>query len=315
MPLIAVNIDGDRLADPGRARDELARAAAAGADGGQQTVHLLLHGYKFSPRRERHSPHVHIFGLAPVRCRKAVSWPRALGVGSGPDEPLVIGVGWEARGTLWRAYGEARRAGRGLAALIALVRETLPGAEVSVLAHSLGGRVALSALPDLAPGALARAVLMVPAEMRRVAEARLDTPAGRRLEVLHVASGENAPFDRALEWLIAPHRPGDRALGDLAAGSLGAVHPRWADLSIDCAESRAALARFGHAIPEPDRRVCHWSAYRREGLLTLYRAVLTGELPIQALRSALPRGAAAPADRTPALPALPLLHWGRRGAS
>lgn len=283
MPLCAVNLDGRDLADPAQTEAHLAAALATLPR--PAPVIVLIHGYKFSPRTALHTPHRHILSLEPRRRRTAISWPAQLGVGCGEaTEPLCIALGWEARGSLWRAYREARRAGSGLATLVRLIRRLRPGQPVDLLAHSLGARVALSALPHLPSGALRRAILLAPAEMRSRAADNLDCAAGRALEVLHVASRENAVFDRMLEWLVAPHRPGDRALG--AGGPR--LTARWTDVRIDDPRHLSALHALGHAIPHPDQRICHWSVYRRQGLFPLYRAILCGSLRLSRLAAVLP---------------------------
>jgi len=194
-------------------------------------------------------------------------------------------LGWEARGTLWSAYARAGEAGRGLASLMARIRAQNSGAQPTVLAHSLGARVCLAALPYLAPGSLRLAVLLAPAELAHATAELVASPAGRSLNILHATTQENAAFDRALEWLMAPHRPGARALGNAPAPS---VH--WTTLAIDSPAARAGLRSLGYVIPPPDRRVCHWSVYTRAGLLPLYRDVLTGRLPLVTLRNALSAG-------------------------
>ncbi|SNS58180.1 alpha/beta hydrolase [Tropicimonas sediminicola] len=280
MPLCRINVAGADLAAPGQARARLRAALERTAPGAPVVV--LVHGYKFSPSNDRTSPHTHILSLAPARaCRKALSWPRELGLGTGETaEPLCIALGWEARGSLWKAYGRAPHTGLALARLIALIRDLRPRQRVDVLAHSLGCRVALSALPHLPAGAMGRAVLMAPAEMRSVARARLDCPAGRAVEVINVTSRENGLYDRALEWLVAPHRFGDRALG----AGLSRLAGNWTDINIDDRATRDLLAAQGYPVAASDRRVCHWSVYLRPGLFPFYRAVLDRKIPLAALR-------------------------------
>ena len=314
MPLLKVNIDGPGIADAAATRAAL-DATLAGLPP-DAPILVLIHGYKHSPFSPANDPHTHILSLAPRPCWKAVSWPGLLGLGQDgarpepprPEpsrpEPLCIALGWHARGTLWQAYGRAAQAGIALADLSALIRARRPGAALHVLAHSLGARVALAALPHMAPGAMGRAVLLAAAETHGRAAAFLATPAGRRTEVLNVTSRENAVFDRMLEWLVAPHGWGDRALGTPHAGGRARIgHPsaRWLDMAIDDAATRDALAAIGVAVAPPDRRICHWSVYLRPGLFDLYRPLLTGALPFARLRALLPAPEAA-ADRAgPAL--------------
>ncbi|MEO1680152.1 MAG: alpha/beta hydrolase [Pseudomonadota bacterium] len=304
MPLVRLNISGSTLAARGAARKRLARAVDALPDGAP--VIVLIHGYKFSPRLDEHDPHTHILSLDPRSCWKAVSWPRQLGLGAGRGpEPLCVALGWEARGSLWQAYTSAAAAGAGLAELINLVRIRRPGRPVHVLAHSLGARVALTALPHLRPGAMGRVVLLAAAEMRSRAASLLDTPAGRALEVLNVTSRENDLFDYMLEWLVAPHRWGDRALGQ-GLGQASAPTPRWLDLPIDHDGTRGALAALGLPIPPADRRICHWSVYLRPGVFDIYRAVLADGMPFDRLRAVLPAKPAPRWSRLVQPPALPL---------
>lgn len=308
MPLCQANIRNGALDDAVTCAARLRRVLDV--TGRDAPVIVLIHGYKFSPFVPARNPHTHILSLDPRPCRTAVSWPRRLGLGqNGAKEPVLIALGWEARGTLWQAYGRAAEAGRGVAALVDLVSEIRGGGAIQVMAHSFGGRVALSALPHLPPGAVDRMILLSAAEMRSRAEAALACPAGRALDVLNVRSRENAVFDRMLEWLVAPCSLGDRAVSaGLAQGT-----PRWIDLTVDDVATRDALAALGYPIPPPDRRVCHWSVYLRAGLFELYRAVLSQNLSFAALRNCLPHTPQA----TPVCPQLiaPPLPSLRRGTS
>ncbi|MDV7142490.1 alpha/beta fold hydrolase [Tropicimonas sp. TH_r6] len=280
MPLVRVDTDGDRLCAPHEAEQALYRALDRASEAAPVVV--LIHGYTFSPALDQTSPHRHILSLSPERdCWKALSWPRALGLGSGAaDEPLCIALGWEARGSLWQAYRSAEATGRALAGLIRRIRRIRPGRSVDVLAHSLGCRVALSALPHLPARAMGRAVLMAPAEMRSVALRCLDTEAGRGVEILNITSRENGVYDRLLEWLVAPLRFGDQALGTGLSERVG----NWIDVNIDWPETRDALAAQGFPIPASDKRICHWSVYLRSGLFPFYRAVLHREVALRPLK-------------------------------
>jgi len=304
MPLCRVNIDGDRPENADAARDALAAALSRAAPGAP--VIVMIHGFKHSPWSPANDPHDHILSLAPRRCWKAVSWPGLLGLSPGAGTatggaapgPVCIALGWRARGTIWQAYARAAAAGAGLAQVVAAVHALRPGARVGVLAHSLGARVALSALPHLAPGQVSRAVLLAPAEARSRAARALSGAGGRGLDVLNVTSRENALFDAALGWSIGAHLRGDRPLGH----GLGAAGPRWLDLRIDDAATRAGLARLGIEIAAPDRLACHWSVYLRAGVFDLYRAFLAGGLDLARLRAALPAPDVAP----PPIPAAPI---------
>jgi hypothetical protein len=113
----------------------------------------------------------------------------------------------------------------------------------------------------------------------------LATPAGRAAEVINVTSRENDAFDFMYERLIAPPRPGDRAIGH------GLDAPNAVTLQIDHPTTIGHLDRLGMPIAGPDRIVCHWSSYTRPGLLRCYNRLLrTPErYPLAALRPALTR--------------------------
>lgn len=285
MPLIHVNAgpNGPELHDrrdglPDRLRHVLT---------GDGPVIVMVHGYKYAPRHRSECPHRHILSLDPMRdCFKVVSWPRGLGFGRDtPDEGLGIGFGWSARGTLRQAYAEAARAGEKLAELIALVREIAPDRPVHAVAHSLGARVVLSALPHLPAGAVGRLILLAGAEFGGRAAAALDTPAGREAETINVTSRENDLFDFLLERLIPPPARGNRSLG-LALPS----GPNVLNLQMDHPGTLDALRRAGFEIGAPLTRICHWSPYTRPGALAMYDSLLreADRRPLARLRAALP---------------------------
>ena len=292
MSLLAVNAIGTvpalARAGDGPLAPMLAGRLAALPPGAPVVV--MIHGYSFAPDVPRHDPHRHILSLTPdPGCWKAVSWPRHLGFGRTPAQGLAIAFGWRARGTLWRAGLEALRAGRALARLIAEIRRLRPDAPVDLVAHSLGARVALAALPRLAPGDVGRVILMAAAEFRRRARTAMDSPAGRAAEVLNVTSRENDPFDLCVELVLGAGS--GRTLGH----GLGRARPNWLDLQIDDPASLAALRRLGFRVAPPAVAVCHWSSYLRPGLFPLYRALVhdRARWPLPMLAAALP-GAQAP---------------------
>ncbi|EAQ05030.1 hypothetical protein OB2597_07090 [Pseudooceanicola batsensis HTCC2597] len=283
-----------------RADAPVARALQAQA-GGTGPVILMIHGFKFAPGEPGNCPHDHILSLkSDHTCRKAKSWPRALGIDGRHPDRLGIAFGWPARGSIWQAYARAEAAGRALARLIRDIRRHLPGRPVHAIAHSMGARVVLSALHDLPPGALSRAILLAGAEYRAHAEAAMATPAGRHLEVINVASRENRLYERLFERLIPAPRPGDRVLGHHAPDA-----PGWTTLPIDDPETLSALAAHGFRIAVRRRRVCHWSTYLRPGVFDLYAALLAepDPLPIAALRSMIAPRTPCARPRPPLLPA------------
>jgi hypothetical protein len=260
-------------------RQDLARRLAALPKG--TPVVVMIHGYRFGPGIAGACPHGHIFSLTPPDDdRKAISWPRHLGLDGRAG--LALAFGWPALGSLLGAHRRAARAGKALAELAAMVEDMDPGRGVDVIAHSLGARVALSALPHAAPGEFRRLILLAAAETRRPARAALANPAGRLVQVVNVTTRENDLFDFLAEWLLAFGF--DTALGQ----GIGAGQDNWLDLQIDQAATRAALQRLGHPLPPPPQRISHWSPYLRPGVFGLYPALLDRSLPLHRLAAALP---------------------------
>jgi pimeloyl-ACP methyl ester carboxylesterase len=285
MPLLQVTAGPDGPALFGASRDlESALDMALGTPG---PVIVMIHGYKFAPGHATACPHRHILSLEPIAgCWKALSWPRSLGFGRGlHEEGLGISFGWPARGTIWQAYRAAEQAGRALAELVHALRRRAPDRPVHVLTHSLGARVALSALPHLPAGAMGRAILLNPAEYGGHARQALCSAAGRTAEVFNVTSRENDLFDFLLERLIAPPQDGDRTLAQTMP-----CRPNTLTLQLDHAGTLETLREMGFAIAPPGGRICHWSAYLRPGVFDLYRALLRRPhaYPHARLRAALP---------------------------
>ncbi|MEI4484603.1 hypothetical protein V8J36_00235 [Frigidibacter sp. MR17.14] len=278
MALIRIDLAPDgQLPAPAAAR---LRAALTAVPRGP--VVALLHGFRFSPRSEALSPHRHILALDPAPGdRRALSWPRALGFGQGrPDEGLAIAIGWEASGSLWRAWQAAGRAGTGLAQIAA----RLDGRPLDILAHSMGARVAFAGIAAAPAGSIGRVLLLAAAEFTANAMRAVDSPAGRRAGFVNVTTRENDLFDAALEL----------ALGASLWRGLGRGLPQaprdWVDLDLDCAETRAGLAALGFRIGAARHRVCHWGPYLRPGVFALYRAILRERAAISPaqLRAAAP---------------------------
>ncbi|WP_136683860.1 alpha/beta hydrolase [Falsirhodobacter xinxiangensis] len=219
-------------------------------------VTIMIHGYRYSPLLPAADPHRILFAPG--------AWPRQLGTS-------CIGFGWDACGSIWRARAKAAEAGRALATLIERV------GPVSIIAHSLGARVALSALPHLRPGSVPRMVLLAGAEFTDTAEAALN---GSGPEVLNITSRENDGYDFLYETLTAP-LSGRRTIAAMPS------RPGLVTVQIDSEAHRAGLARLGFPIAGPEKRVCHWSCYSRPGLFPLYRRFLNDALPLPSLRAAL----------------------------
>lgn len=262
--------------DEAAAPDAVLRRAAAG----HGPVVVMLHGFKYAPGVGRHCPHRTLFA-------GGEAWASGLGLGREAGT-LGLAVGWPARGQLHRIHDRARRIGVELGALLTDLHHAAPHRPVQLIAHSLGAEVALSALEYAPAGAIQRIVLLTGASFSQRAESALATPAGRQAELLNVTSRENDVFDFLFERLVGADRPGNSALGQ------GIKAPNALNLQLDCPASLRGLAGLGLPIAPSHRPVCHYSSYRRQGAMALYRRFLTEPcaLPFDLLRSALPVQAA-----------------------
>lgn len=292
MSLVKVKADGGLIsaAATGSNLSEQLQSALAPLPAGAPVV-VMIHGFNFSPDHPIASPFDHILSFNPERDSwKARSWPRMLGIyGDGAHPGLSIALGWKARGSIWQAYRRAGEAGLALAELVRLLRRLRPGLQVDVVAHSLGARVALSALPYLPENGLRRAVLMSAAEFSPTADLLMASPAAATAEFLNVTSRENDLYDWLLERIVAPTQPSARALST----GLQEERENWCDLQIDQQASLATLGHLGFPIAAPEKRVCHWSTYLRDGVFPIYRAFIIGDLPLEILKSRLPRSRSA----------------------
>lgn len=226
-------------------------------------VVIMVHGYKYAPSDPAHCPHEKIFS----DCDQG--WPKSLGYSKDArDKGLCIAFGWYARGPLWHAHRRAAQLGTELAALISQLRQIAPNRPVNVIAHSLGSEIALSALMHLRANSINRMVLLTGASFDSKARHMLSTPAGLTTELFNVTSRENDLFDLAFEHLIAAPQLKDRAIGQ------GIDAPNAVNLQLDCDQTLNALERLGLPIARSQRRICHWSAYTRPGVMTLYAQLL-----------------------------------------
>lgn len=281
MPLTHANADGSRLADPA---GTVARLRSALAEAGPDApIAVLVHGLSYAPRDPARCPHRLLYGPT---CPEA--WGLRLGCDT-PEAPVALGFGWESRGSVWRAYHRAPAAGQALAELLDLAAALAPSRRITLIAHSLGARVALQALRSLAPGTAHRAILLAACEFRTPAARALDCAAGDALDVLNVTARQNRAFDLLMEYGFAPAR---RPQATLARGMAGRA--RWCDLDLSCPAARAALSRLGHPVAAPESRVCHGATYLAPGAFPLYRAALSDASLLPRLRAALPAPEARP---------------------
>lgn len=231
---------------------------------------VMIHGWRYAPGFARDCPHGSILSLDPApEDRRAVSWPRHLGLDG--RQGLGIALGWNAKCDPWRAHLRAYQTGSTLAEIARCIH-ALSGRPIQIIAHSMGARVALATLPLVDPGLIDRMVLLAAAETRARTLAALDTPAGGSVEVINVTTRENDLFDACFEWGI--HLGLRTSIGQ----GLGQERPGWHDLWIDQPRTLAGLARLGHPLADPPRRICHWSPYLRPGTIALYRALIDGHL-------------------------------------
>ena len=280
MTLIRINTQGSTLLDP---RDGSFEAKLDRLQPGQPVV-ILIHGFKYDPDVPLHDPHQLILSPTPLRAvPRTISWPHHLGFTRPSGPPGVcITFGWPARGSIFRARRRSAPAAQALAALIRRVHARAPLNPIHLMAHSLGARVALSALHEVPIGAVGRIILMAAAAFQRETQMALSTPAGRAAEVFNITSRENDLYDLMLEGLFL-----QRTLGQ----GLARPRPNWIDVQIDNAQTRAALHRLGFPTRPPAARICHWSSYLRPGLFAFYRRILFAPeaMTMAEVRQQLPR--------------------------
>lgn len=277
---------GPRLAPCGSAPEAAITASLAALPAGSPVV-IMVHGKGYCPADPDADPHRLIFAPRPGHgFSRNVSWPRRLGFAlPGPKAPrgLCLGFGWAATGSFWQATAAADAAAPMLARLIQMIRRADPQRRIDLIGHSLGARVILGAVPLLAPGALARVILLAGADFTERAAAALSSPAGRLAEFLNITTRENDLYDFLFERALAP-------LGRSAAlgrGLTGAAN--WLDVQIDHPATGAALKSLGLSLAPPRSRVCHWSVYLRPGTFRLYRGLIHDRqrLSLPILRAAL----------------------------
>ncbi len=291
MPILRINATPEGLKLSGSPRHAAPHLRALAEQPGPAII--MVHGYKYHPEHARRCPHRKLFGQAPHH------WPARLGFDTHTEgEGLAIGLGWYARGSLKSVFARASALGEDIARIVLSLKTQRPSRPVHVIAHSLGAQAALTSLNTLPAHAIDRMVLLTGASYARHALNMLETPAGRTVEILNVTSRENDLFDVAFEHLVASEHANDRAIGH------GIPAQNVANIQIDCVEALRGLRSLGFPVAPSARRICHWSGYRRSGVMTLYQAFLRrpGDLPLARLTRVLPDQTAPRWSRLFALP-------------
>jgi hypothetical protein len=280
---ITATADGLAPAAPGCGLEEGLGRCLAGA-GPPGPIVVLIHGYKFHPGLPDCDPHRSLYAFRPEAASwKIRSWPEGLGFAADRGETgLCVGFGWPAaaahlpslvrtgRNGFARVYDRAAGYGAHLAELLRLLQRLAPGRPIDLMAHSLGARVALAALPELdeAPD---RVILLGAAEFgARALEFLAAAPAPRRPSIYNVTTRANDLYDLAFERFAPRRRRSDRALGI----GLGARLSYWLDLQLDRPDVAAWANQNGVPLTPRRARLCHWSFYTRDGAFGLYQAIL-----------------------------------------
>ena len=240
-------------------------------------VTILIHGYKYAPDQGVACPHLGLFAMKSHSPNpKVIAWPRHL-----KTDGVTLGFGWAGRGALRDVYARAFETGAALAELIKILHHLDPARKIHVLSHSMGARVALSALPRLPAKTVSSVLMLAAAEYRSQVAAAMASPAGQSAHIWHITSGENDLYDFLFERLIRAPERGDQAIGTAPLPGLNRI-------VLDDAETLDRLDRLGYRIAPPARRFCHWSPYLRGGVFGLYSALIRGDLCAHRLRQALP---------------------------
>jgi hypothetical protein len=278
MAYLGVTASASTLVPAGATCGPLAEALAAALErlAPGAPVVVLVHGYKFDPFHPARNPHADLFTAGPR------NWTDGLGLADpAPEAGLGIGFAWPAaaahlphllttaRTGFAHVYDRAETFGARLAELIALLQSLAPERPVDILAHSLGARVALAALPHLAtpPG---RMILLGAAEFDTRARAFLAEAPGPGPAIYNVTARANDFYDAMFETFAPRASWSERALGLGLTGG----RANWLDLQLDRAEVTAWLNARGIPLEPARARLCHRSFYTRRGTFALYRAIL-----------------------------------------
>ena len=289
----------------------VARNAATALRKSQPLV-VMVHGYKFDPFNPNcENPNDFLYHYDPDRVasdrwKRPASWP--LGLGFRERDPygvsgLCVGFAWSSRpqqrvGAFCRAYQEASQAGRALLKTLDVLAQAHPNRDIDIFVHSLGARVALTALRVAAKRGrtdlierIGKVLLLGPAELVSVARETMEAieraAPSRKPEIYSVVARENDFFD----VLVERFAPKIEGVTPICVGShgMGEDFDSWLDLQLDSpALNEWLLARGIEIGGGPPRRVCHWGVYNRPGALDFYADILRNRAAwsIDAMRSA-----------------------------
>jgi len=240
-------------------------------------VTLMLHGFKYCPFHtpsaqdpDLRDPHRLIYSDSPeTTCDRVASWPALLNR-PGP----TLGIAWPAmhdgRGSLaaMRGFGQVYERARQIARQVARLADRIaildPTRRIDLIGHSLGGRIALAALPLMQHAEPSRVLLWGAAERANVAATQIANASARTV-IVNVRAHSNARFDSMFEWVAPGVGP---ALG--AVGQIDGI----SSLTLDDPVTEKALASRGLPLDTAPRGKCHWSFYTRAGTGPLYAALL-----------------------------------------
>lgn len=246
-------------------------------------VVILLHGFQYAPGHGLSCPHHSLYAQQSQHpCARSRNWPDRMQVGN--DQISAIGFGWQGRGSVWEAWRATETAGAALGRLISTLKCDAPHRPIHIIGHSMGVRVAMSALRQADPGCVDRVIALNAADFISHVELAV-TQHARSVSLFNVTSRENALFDALVEWCLATHWFDGKAVGRGFDATCAVT------LRLDQARHLSALRGLGYNLPAPERRICHWSTYLRPGTGALYRAILDGSLPFARLKSAVSVGA------------------------
>ncbi len=298
-----------------------------------QPLVVMIHGYKFDPFQDnRTNPYNFLYHFDPDRIesdrwQRSASWPAGLGFRENDSwgiDGLCVGFSWSSNpnqrmGAFCRAYQEAAVAGRALLRTLEILIEAHPHRMIDIFVHSLGARVALTALRVAARRGrndiierLGRMILLGPAELASVARDTLcevdRSNPDRQPEIYSVVARENDFFD----VLVERFAPKIKGVTPICVGShgMGEDFDSWLDLQLDSPALQDWLTRRGVKIGGgPPRRVCHWGVYNRPGALDFYSGIFRNraEWSIRTMRTA-----GVPTEQEQRWARLPIPHLFRR---